>query len=201
MPVDADNAGVDVVLGASQKCFSAPPGLAIISVSKRAWEKIERRAEKVSSFYLDLLEWRRSWLGERVFPYTQSVSDVFALDKALDIVLEEGMDSVYRRHREVADWVRDSCNELGLELFPRRMEICSNTVTAIKVPAGIDEKELRNRMLKKYSVMIAGSWGKLTGKVVRLGHMGYNAHAGKASRAVRALRASLRDIGFNPKKG
>jgi aspartate aminotransferase-like enzyme len=200
VPVEADRNHVDVCLGASQKCFSAPPGLAIISVSKRAWEKIEKRKVRVSSFYLDLVQWKESWLQNRVFPYTQSVSDIFALDKALDILLDEGLTSVFRRHEKVANLVRNSCEEMGIELFPKKKHICSNTVTAIKVPNGINEKNLRDLMLKKYSVMIAGSWGKLSGRVIRLGHMGYNAYENKAELALGALSDSLKTLGFYPKK-
>ncbi len=196
VPISADKNGVDLVLGASQKCFSSPPGLAIIMISKRAWEKIESRKSRVSSFYLDLMEWKNSWLKNSVFPYTQSVSDIFALDAALDLILDEGVNSVYRRHERVANLVRDECASLGLDLFPKRKEICSDTVTALKVPHGIDEKPLRERIKGKHGVEIAGSWGKLEGRVIRLGHMGYNAHEKKATLAISALSKSLREMGF-----
>ena len=194
MPIDADRNHVDVVLGASQKCFSSPPGLAIISVSEKAWEKIAKRKRKVSSFYLDLSEWKRSWLDEKVFPYTQSVSDLFALDKSLDLLLEEGLESVYKRHSTVANYVRQRCQEIGLELFPRTIEICSDTVTAFKLPGGFDEKKLRNCLESKHRITIAGSWGKLSGKVLRLGHMGYNANQRKAAAVMSALEESLKAI-------
>lgn len=190
-PVDSDQSHFDVCLGASQKCFSAPPGLSIISVSDRAWEKIEQRKPKVDSFYLDLLNWKKLWLGERTFPYTQSVSDVFALDKSLDLILKEGIEAVYHRHTKVANFLRESCVEMGLDLFPKRPDICSDTVTALKVPDGIDDQKLRDEMRRKYGVVIAGSWGKLAGKVIRLGHMGFNAKTSKAKRAIDALVGSL----------
>src|SRR5487761_314750 len=194
--LDADRNHVDVCLGASQKCFSSLPGLAVITISKRAWEKIETRRTRVSSFYLDLLEWKNSWLGKRVFPYTQSVSDIFALDAALDLILDEGLSSVFRRHKSVANLVRGECEKLGLDLFPMREEICSDTVTALKLPKGVGDKELRERMMRKHGVIIAGSWGKLDGKVIRLGHMGYNAQAKKARAAISALSRSLSEMGF-----
>jgi aspartate aminotransferase-like enzyme len=191
VPVDSDKSKIDVCLGASQKCFSTPPGLAIISVSNRAWEKIENRKSKVESFYLDLLNWKKMWLGERTFPYTQSVSDIFGLEKSLDLILREGLESVYARHKNVAAYVREACQEIGFELFPRRSEICSDTVTALKVPAGVNEQSLRKRMKDKYGVVIGGSWGKLSGKVIRLGHMGFNAQMNKAKLVTRALGNSL----------
>ena len=191
IPVNADRNHVDICLGASQKCFSAPPGLATISVSDRAWEKIQRKNTKVQSFYLDLLKWKKMWLEERTFPYTQSVSDIFAMDKAIDMILQEGLANVYRRHAKVAEFVRTSCEEMGLKLFPIRSEIYSDTVTALKVPRGLDEAKLREKMRDKYGVVIAGSWGKLTSKVLRLGHMGYNAEMKKAERAINALSESI----------
>ena len=131
------------------------------------------------------------WLGNRTFPYTQSVSDIFALDRALDLILDEGLEVVYNRHAKVAEFVRTSCEEIGLELFPIRPEICSDTVTAFKVPRGLDEVKLREKMRTKYGVVIGGSWGKLTGRVLRLGHMGYNAEKRKAERAINALSKSM----------
>ena len=195
-PLNVDKNQIDVCLGASQKCFSAPPGLATISVSKRAWEKIETRKQKVPSYYLNLMEWKNSWLGKRIFPYTQSVSDIFALDTAVDLLLDEGLASVYRRHNKVAKLVRERCHDIGIELFPISENISSPTVTALKVPKGIEELELRTLMERKYSVSIAGSWGKLSGKVIRLGHMGYNAYEMTAEIALEALEKSLWKLGF-----
>jgi aspartate aminotransferase-like enzyme len=199
-PLNADRNHIDVCLGASQKCFSAPPGLAAISVSKRAWEKIERRKERVSSFYLNLKEWKDSWLGRRIFSYTQSVSDIFGLDKAVDLLLKEGLASVYERHLKVAKLVRKGCQEMGIDLFPASTSISSPTVTALKIPKGIEELGLRTLMEKKYNVCIAGSWGKLSGKVIRLGHMGYNAYERKAEITLEALEKSLSKLGFRISK-
>ena len=202
IPINSDGNHIDVCLAASQKCFSAPPGLAIISISERAWEKIEgkrgatKRRSRVESFYLNLSVWKESWIKERLFPYTQSVNDIFALDKALELILEEGLSSVEKRHSKVANYVRDSCEELGLDLYPVRREICSDTVTALNIPRGIKDSVLRDRLLKKHNVMIAGSWGKLTGKVIRLGHMGFNAKTEKARRVINALSESLKSMGY-----
>lgn len=194
--VDVDGWGVDVCIVGSQKCLSAPPGLGIISVSERAWEKMERRRGNVKGFYLNLLTWRDWWFERKVFPYTHSVSLLYALDEACNMILEEGMENVYRRHERVARAVREGIKALGLELYPEKEEYCSATVTAVKAPEGIDEGELRRIMRKKYGVMIAGSWGKLAGKVFRLGHMGYNAQQEKAIRALLALSRALADMGF-----
>jgi aspartate aminotransferase-like enzyme len=194
--IAADRNHVDVTLGASQKCFSAPPGLATISVSKRAWEKIEGRKHKVTSFYLDLMPWKQLWLEKKVFPYAPSVSDIYALDAGLDLILEEGIEHAYRRHAKVAELVRSSCELMGLKLFAKSREISAQTVTSVKVPKGIDEKKLRAKMVKDYGVMISESWGKPAGKVVLLGHMGYGAHRKKANKALAALDGTLKTMGY-----
>jgi aspartate aminotransferase-like enzyme len=202
MPVLGDRNHVDVTLGSSQKCFSAPPGLSMISVSKRAWEKIEKRKQRVPSYYLDLMVWRESWLAKktRSFPYQQSVSDIFALNAGLDLIMEEGLEHVYKRHARVAELVRTSCEEMGLHLFAKSREVAAETVTAVKVPRGIDEARLRARMVKDYDVWISNSWGKPAGKVVLLGHMGYAAHRKRADRALVALEATLKKMGYRPPK-
>ena len=200
VPVAADRNHVDVTLGASQKCFSAPPGLSTISVSKRAWEKIERRKQKVTSFYLDLMPWKQMWLEKRTFPYAQSVSDIYALDAGLDLLLEEGIEHAYRRHAKVAELVRSSCERMGLELFAKSRGISAQTVTAVRVPKDVDEKELRARIVKDHGVMISESWGSPAGKVVLLGHMGYGAHRKKANRAIAALDGTLKSMGHTGSK-
>jgi aspartate aminotransferase-like enzyme len=200
VPVAGDRNHVDVTLGASQKCFSAPPGLSTISVSKRAWERIERRKQKVASYYLDLMPWKELWLEKRAFPYAQSVSDIYGLDAGLDLLLEEGMEHAYRRHAKVAELVRTSCEQMGLKLFAKSREISAQTVTAVKVPKGIDEKRMRARMVNDYGVMISESWGKPAGKVVLLGHMGFGAHRKKANKAINAMDGTLKKMGYKRSK-
>ncbi len=196
VPVEVDKWGVDVCILGSQKCLSAPPGLGIVSVSGKAWEKMEERKEKVKEFYLNFLTWKEWWLEKREFPYTHSVSLIYALKEACRMLLEEGLDNVFRRHERVAKATREAVKAMGLELFPREEEYCSATVTAVKIPRGVKDEELREHIMRKYGVMIAGSWGKIAGKVFRLGHMGYNAQPSKALQALFALSETLRDLGF-----
>ncbi len=197
VPVEVDGWGVDVCIVGSQKCLSAPPGLGIMSISKRAWEKIEER--RGNGFYLNLLTWRDWWFEKGVFPYTHSVSLLYALDEACSMLLEEGLENVFRRHRLVAKAAREWVKAMGLKLFPRKEEYCSDTVTAVEAPKGLNEEELRRRLKEKYGVMIAGSWGKLAGRVFRLGHMGYNAQPGKLLQVLLALSLCLLDMEFPSK--
>ncbi|HEV2138928.1 MAG TPA: alanine--glyoxylate aminotransferase family protein [Nitrososphaerales archaeon] len=200
VPVEADAWGVDVCLGASQKCISAPPGLALVSMSEHAWEIVRSRKDEIPSYYLSLGQWNEWWKKSKVFPYTPSVSDIYALDEALDMIFEEGLRSVFSRHTKVSRALLAALRAMGLAPFPASDKSHSPTVTAFRTPARVDEERLIAVMENCYSVMIAGSWGKLTGKVLRLGNMGYNAYPKKAIKATRALENALKDLGFRPKR-
>lgn len=175
----------DICLGASQKCFSAPPGLATLSVSDAAWEKIE--ATEQHSFYLNLEPWRDLRFEEppATFPYTHSVSDLYALDTALDLVLEEGVESVFERHEAAAEHCRGRGRELGLKPFAP--DLTSPTVTAFEVEnaGGIQ------RQVAEEGVVIATGLGEFSEKIFRVGHMGCNAELEKVDHAMDALSAVL----------
>ena len=200
VPVEAGAWGIGVCLGASQKCISAPPGLALVSVSDHAWEVVRSRKGKIPSYYLSLGQWDEWWKKGKLFPYTASVSDISALDEALDMVFEEGLRKAFLRHNKVSKALLAAIRAMGLTPFPESDKFHSPTVTAFYKPARIDEDRLRALMESRYSVMIAGSWGKLAGKVLRLGNMGYNAHPQKAMRAIRALESALSDLGFKTER-
>ncbi|WP_338739772.1 alanine--glyoxylate aminotransferase family protein [Haloplanus salilacus] len=180
VPVPTDR--IDVCLGASQKCFSAPPGLAVCSVSDAAWERIEARDP--DSLYTNLLPWRDA---EQPYPYTHLTTLVVALDVALDRLLEEGLDTVYDRHREAAAVCRERGRELGLESYPGP-ERSSSTVTAFEVPGRATDLQER---LREADVTLATGFGDLADDVLRVGHMGYNADVDRVERAMDALASVL----------
>ncbi len=192
--IDIDGSGIDILIGGSQKVLNLPPGLTIITISKSAWDKIER--VNYQGFYMNLRLWRDMLDSKGIFPYTMSDSLIYALNESLDMLFEEGLDSVYKRHMlaQQASWA--AAEALGLKLYPASISDASPTVTAIEVPPGIDEARLREIAWKKYGVMIAGSWGKLQGKVIRIGHMGVQASRTHLIIAYTALAASLRSLGF-----
>lgn len=198
VPIEVDAWGVDICLGASQKCISAPPGLALVSVSERAWDRIRSRRDKIPSYYLNLWQWDEWWKKNKLFPYTASISDIYALDEGLDMLLEEGLNNAIDRHTKISKAILAACRTIGLQLYPRSDDYHASTVTAISKPKGIDDKKLRSQMEARYAVMIAGSWGKLSGKVLRLGNMGYNAYPQRALTCLWALEESLKDLGFKP---
>lgn len=180
---------VDVCLGASQKCFSSPPGLSTLSVSDRAWSKIE--ATPQDGFYTSLGPWQDLPLdgdGPVMLPYTPLVSNLNALEASLDRLLDEGLEHVHERHESVAARCRERGRELGLSLFPPR-ERSSPTVTAFHVE-GCAER-LQGRLAEEHGVVVATSLGDLADDVLRVGHMGYNADRDRVDRTMDALATVL----------
>uniref|UniRef100_A0A7C3MD76 Alanine--glyoxylate aminotransferase family protein n=1 Tax=Archaeoglobus fulgidus TaxID=2234 RepID=A0A7C3MD76_ARCFL len=167
--VRMDEWGVDVAVVGSQKCLGAPPGLAAVAVSDRAWEYYNEKCP----YYLDLSAYRKK-LKEMQTPYTPAVPLFFALAEALKIIEEEGLENRINRHRILSAAVRKWAVEAGLELFPNlnKYSSYSNTVTAIKMPEGITDSELRGALRKEYGILVSGGQGELKGRIFRIGTMG-----------------------------
>lgn len=164
-----DEWGCDVVVTASQKALMAPPGLALISVSPRAWEAVEN--SRMPRFYWDFRRMREYAL-KRQTPFTPAVSALFGLREALKRIRDEGLGNIFARHHRVADFTRRGIKSLGLDLFPE--ESCaSDTVTAVRVPEGVNADEVIRQLHHEYGIVIAGGQGPLRGKILRIGHMGY----------------------------
>ncbi|ELZ04287.1 pyridoxal-phosphate-dependent aminotransferase family protein [Natrialba aegyptia] len=185
-PVPTDR--IDVCLGASQKCFSAPPGLATCTISDRAWERIER--VETASLYTDLEPWRTAAdEDEEWFPYTHLASNVLGLDAAADLLLEEGLESVFERHREAAARCRNRATELGLDPYPASPADCSPTVTALEFSGSATD--LQERLRTEHDIVVATGLGELEDDIVRIGHMGHNARPERVERTMDALAAVL----------
>lgn len=172
---------IDLCLGASQKCFSAPPGLTTVAVSDRAWEAIENR--DLSSIYTNLLPWRDVSDG---FPYTHLDANVAALEAAVSRLCEEGVEAVYDRHERVASQCRQRGRELGLELCPTE-ERSSPTVTAFHLPD--TAATIQQRVKADHDIVLATSLGEYADDILRVGHMGYNADSEKLTRVMDAIAA------------
>ena len=177
VPVPTDR--IDVCLGASQKCFSAPPGLTAAAISERAWAAMEGRDPH--SLYTNFLPWRDTADG---FPYTHLTTEVVALDAALGLWLEEGLDAVRERHRAAAARCRQRGAELGLEPYPEP-ERSSPTVTAFYMPGRAEE--LQRRLREERDVLVATGLGELAGDILRVGHMGHNARVERVDETMDAL--------------
>lgn len=168
MPVKPDEWGVDVVITGSQKSLMVPPGLSVLAVSPRAWKTVESNA-KPSSFYLSLAKARKG-AQENDSPFTPAHLLVRGLNKALDMILEEGIENVWKRVAAMAAATRAAGEAIGLKVFSKRP---SDSVTALTPPPNITVKDLRNELEKRFGIQSAGGQDQLKGKIFRLGHMGY----------------------------
>jgi len=176
-PVPTDR--IDVCLGASQKCFSAPPGLTTAAVSDSAWDAMEAR--EPTSLYTNLLPWRDTSDG---FPYTHLDANVAALEVAVQRVLDEGIEAVQDRHERAAERCRQRGQELGLSVYPDESR-ASPTVTAFHVPG--EAKRIQQRVEADHDIVLATSLGDLADDILRVGHMGYNADVEKIDRVMDAI--------------
>jgi len=168
--VHVDKWGVDIAVVGSQKCIGAPPGLSAISVSKYAWDSIVEKPP----YYMDLKAYRKSASKESPeTPYTPAVPLFFALHEALRIVKEEGLEERIKRHAKFAEALRAAAEAMAIEMFPKlnKFSRYSNTVTAMKIPTGIDDKKLRGG-IKELGIQVSGGQGPLEGKIFRIGSMG-----------------------------
>ncbi|MBO8127879.1 MAG: alanine--glyoxylate aminotransferase family protein [Peptococcaceae bacterium] len=186
-----DETGVDILVTASQKALMVPPGLAIVSVSAKAWQVIEKC--RSPRYYFSLKKARKS-LAKWNTAYTPGVSLFFALEAALDLILDEGLVNVFHRHDLMARATRRAVKVLGLELLPPE-EYASPVVTAVKAPDGIKVDDLRKLLLDKYGVLFAGGQASLKGKIFRIAHMGY-ADRMDVLTAVASLEMALVELGY-----
>jgi alanine-glyoxylate transaminase/serine-glyoxylate transaminase/serine-pyruvate transaminase len=185
---------IDILIGGSQKALNIPAGLTIIAVSDYAWGKIKKT--EYQGYYMNLSLWKEMFDYKNTFPYTMNDTLIYALDASLNNLFKEGLESVYERHSLAKKASLKALEALNLELYPEKETYSSPSVTAFLLPKGIKDKELRELTWKKYGVMIAGSWGKLEGKVARIGHMGYQASLNNLLIAYSALSRSLNDLGY-----
>ena len=184
---------IDIALGASQKAISAPAGLTLLSISEVAFKVMENREKPISSYYCNLSVWK-DYYENKWFPYTMPISDIMGLRTAIDNILIEGAHEVIIRHEKVARATRKAINDCGLVLHIKKGY--SNTVTVFDIPEGINCEELLCYLREKHNLLLAGSFGYLKGKVIRLGHMGENARVDKLLFVFNTLQSALEHFGF-----
>ena len=166
--LNTDGWAVDVVVSGSQKGLMLPPGLAFVSVSQKAWVKINE--SESPRYYFDLRTAKKA-LDKTDTPFTPAIGLVIALREALNKIKEEGLENIFARHKKMADAARAAVKALGLELFSPRA--ASHVVTAVRVPTAIDGEKLVKIMRDTYGVTIAGGQGEMKGQIFRIAHMGY----------------------------
>ncbi len=190
-PLKMDEWGVDVVVCGSQKGFMLPPGLAFCAVNERAQAAIA--LSKTPKYYFNFADTIKA-LQKNDTPFTSAVSLYRGLDESLNMILEEGLENVWKRHADVAAWTRGKISALGLTLFSKTP---SAGLTAIVMPDGISSKDVIKHMREVHQVVMADGQGDLQGKIVRFAHMGAACNPADAQRGYDAFLDGLTKFGFN----
>jgi alanine-glyoxylate transaminase/serine-glyoxylate transaminase/serine-pyruvate transaminase len=190
-PVDIDGWNVDAVYSGTQKCLSAPPGLSPVSLSSRALEVATGRKTKVQSWYLDVNLLSSYWGAERVYHHTAPISMNYALHEALRLVLEEGLESRWRRHEQNHLLLRRGLKEMGLDIVSQAGHQLWQ-LNAVGVPEGVDEAAVRTQLLSDVNIEIGAGLGPLKGKIWRIGLMGETCRETNVDAVLTALRKALK---------
>jgi len=191
IPVEMDTWECDVLYSGTQKCLSCPPGLAPVSFSDRAVNKLRARETKVPNWYLDLTLITNYWEGaKRVYHHTAPVNMLYGLYQALRCLTGEGMPFVFQRHYQAHQQLVAGLKEQGLDMLvatDSRLPM----LNAVKVPDGVDEAAVRKTLLEEHDIEIGAGLGPLAGKIWRIGLMGHTARPENVQRLLDALRSSL----------
>ena len=201
MPLHVDRERVDVCFSGSQKAISAPPGMSPITVSPTAEESFRNRKTKVQSWYFDLTTAMNYWGKDRLYHHTPPISLIYALREAMRLVVEEGLEARWERHRVNQLALIAGLEAMGLKLLVEKPADRLPTVTAVMVPGGVDDARVRNQLLDEFNIEIAGGFGTLKGKIWRVGLMGYCSQKPNVLLFLAALEKCLRDQGFRVGSG
>lgn len=191
-----DDWDVDILVTGSQKALMLPPGLAIISVSTKAWDIIKNNASP--RYYFDLLRAKKS-LAKWFTSFTPAVSLFIGLDTALDIILEEGLDNVYQRHLLLKDATRAAVRALGLKLMTAE-HCASPLITSVYPPEGIEPDQIRKVLKQDYGISFAGGQEQLKNKIFRIAHMGFVTQM-DVLLGISGLEMALAQVGYDVQLG
>lgn len=201
LPVEVDAWGIDAAYSGTQKCLSCPPGLAPVTFSPRAVEVIDKRKKKVQSWYLDMAMVRNYWSNQsRAYHHTAPINMNYALHEALRIVLAEGLEARFERHRVNHVALKAGLAAMGIGYAvaePHQLP----TLNAVTIPAGADDKAVRAQLLNEFGIEIGGGLGSMAGKVWRIGLMGEASSRRNVLLFLAALESCLRSQGLSPKPG
>jgi aspartate aminotransferase-like enzyme len=211
LDVRSDEWGVDLNMTGSQKCLAAPLGLALVGVSPRAWQAMERRRTPARSWAYDLLRWKEWWIpvsrggkvpdgGPRRQPVSMPTHLTHAMRVAVQLILEEGLAHRFRRHEIAATALRRGFAAIGLEMFPDA-SIVSNTVSCVKAPKGIETAAVVTQMRDRYGILIGTGLDKIRTTTLRIGTMGVTASPLYVLPTLSALELALRDLGYKCESG
>ena len=192
IPVRVDEWDLDVVYSGSQKCLSCPPGLSPITFNERAVDAVRKRKTKVSSWFMDVGLVLSYWSGaKRTYHHTAPINALYGLHEALLLVQEEGLENAWARHKKNSEIFLAGLGRIGLEPFVSG-ESGLPELVIVKVPDGVNEAEVRNRLLDKYSIEIGAGLGQLAGKIWRIGLMGYTSNEKNVKLCLEALQSEIK---------
>ena len=196
VPLDVDRQKLDICFSGSQKAISAPPGMSPITVNARVEEIFRSRKTKVQSWYFDLTTAMNYWGKDRLYHHTPPITLIYGMREALRLVLEEGLEVRWERHRQNQQALVAGLEAMGLELFVTNPADRLVTVTGVRVPEGVDDVKVRHQLLDEFNIEIAGGFGPLKGKLWRVGLMGYSSQRRNVLLFLGALEKVLLDQGF-----
>jgi alanine-glyoxylate transaminase / serine-glyoxylate transaminase / serine-pyruvate transaminase len=201
VPLDVDRQRIDICFSGSQKAISAPPGMSPITVNARIEDLMRARKTPVGSWYFDLTPILTMWGSERTYHHTPPVSLIYALREALRIVVEEGLETRWERHQQNQRALVAGLEAMGLELFVSNPADRLVTVTAVKIPAALDDRKVRMQLLDEFNIEIAGGIGPTKGRIWRIGLMGYSCQKTNVLLFLAALEKTVLDQGLRVPAG
>ncbi len=194
-PVEIDAWQVDACYSGTQKCLSCPPGLAPLTFGPRAVEVLRGRKSKVQSWYLDLTMIEKYWGDDRVYHHTAPISMSFAFYEALRLVLEEGLEARWERHRRNHEALRAGLAALGLEIASQPGHQLWQ-LNSVRIPEGVDDARVRSTLLQRHGIEIGAGLGPLKGKTWRIGLMGESSRMSSVLAVLHALEQALPEAGY-----
>ncbi|MDD2578924.1 MAG: alanine--glyoxylate aminotransferase family protein [Eubacteriales bacterium] len=197
IPVDVDDNGIDVCYSGTQKCISAPPGLAPVTLNERAAAVMAGRKTKVQSWYLDLNMIQSYWGNERLYHHTAPITMNYAIHEALRLILDEGLEACYERHDRLGRALQTGLEAMGLKLLVNA-DIRLPELTTVHIPDGVNDAAVRGQLLEQFGIEIGGGLGAFKGKLWRVGLMGHSCQIRHVVTFLAALEIALKDQGFTP---
>ena len=198
--VAVDDWGIDICYSGTQKCISCPPGLSPFTANQKAMDVLQARKSKGNSWYLDLALLSAYWGTGRVYHHTAPVTMIYALHEALALIAEEGLENRLNRHQKNAAALRAGLEAIGIVLHAEAGHRL-NSLTSIRVPAGVDDLRVRQKLLNEYSIEIGGGLGPLKGKIWRIGLMGESSTEENVLFLLYALEKILQTEGYRLETG
>lgn len=192
-----DEWDIDIAVSGSQKGFMLPPGLSFLALSDRAWQAHQQCQHP--GYYFNFTRYQKSQL-ENTTPYTPATPQILGLDVALNLMQEEGLENMIRRHKTLSRMTRAGVQAMGLELFVKEAQNASPSVTSFLPPESLTVDAIRASLKKRFGIVIADGQKELKGKIMRIGHLGHVSER-EVLATLSALESVLNDLGYNVPAG